>query len=177
MHIAQLLMNAAALGAAYALVALGFALVLNATGAVNFAHGDSVVAGGLIAVALAPFLPALGTPGVLLLPLTMIAMALFGLILSWVAFRPLEGRPPAAMFISTIAVGKAASYAARSDCDFSKSRFVVAAATTSGSEPYSNNNSSNCWRCASSSPSSLTALSPRSADPRRTFSTSPPLSA
>ena len=35
---------------AYALVALGFVLALNAAGAVNFAHGDLVVLGGAIAV-------------------------------------------------------------------------------------------------------------------------------
>ncbi len=35
---------------AYALVALGFVLALNATGAVNFAHGDLVVLGGAAAV-------------------------------------------------------------------------------------------------------------------------------
>ena len=44
----QLLVNGLALGAAYALVALGFALVLNAASAVNFAQGDLVMAGGKI---------------------------------------------------------------------------------------------------------------------------------
>ncbi|MEL0143400.1 MAG: branched-chain amino acid ABC transporter permease, partial [Alphaproteobacteria bacterium] len=53
----QLLVNAAALGAAYALVAVGFVLVLNATTAVNFAHGETVVAGGFAAVAMASLLP------------------------------------------------------------------------------------------------------------------------
>ena len=53
MILAQLLVNGVALGAAYALVALGFVLVLNATGAVNFAQGDLVMAGGFLAVALA----------------------------------------------------------------------------------------------------------------------------
>src|SRR5437016_1556057 len=49
----QLAINALALGAAYALVALGFVLVLNATSAVNFAQGDMVMAGGYVAIALA----------------------------------------------------------------------------------------------------------------------------
>ena len=38
---------------AYALIALGFVLALNAAGAVNFAHGDLVVLGGAVAVLLA----------------------------------------------------------------------------------------------------------------------------
>ena len=54
MPLLQLALNGIALGAAYALVALGFVLVVNATGAVNFAHGDLVMAGGYAAVCSAP---------------------------------------------------------------------------------------------------------------------------
>ena len=50
MLLAQVLVNAAALGAAYALVAAGFVLVLNATKSVNFAQGDMVMAGGFVTV-------------------------------------------------------------------------------------------------------------------------------
>src|SRR5215831_18380479 len=98
----QVLANAAALGAAYALVALGFVLVVNATGAVNFAQGDMVMAGGFVAVALAGLMP---LPGIVLLPLVLIAMVGFGLLLSAIAYVPLRNRPPAAVFISTIAAG------------------------------------------------------------------------
>src|SRR5690242_16033985 len=68
----QLIVNGVALGAAYALVALGFVLVLNATGAVNFAQGDLVMAGGFLAVALAGMIP---VPGIVLLPAVMVLMA------------------------------------------------------------------------------------------------------
>ena len=98
----QLLLNAAALSAAYALVALGFVLIINATGAVNFAHGDLVMAGGFLAVALAGALP---VPGIVLLPLVAALMAVLGLALSATAYLPLQNRPPVAVFISTIAVG------------------------------------------------------------------------
>lgn len=98
----QLLVNAAALGAAYALVALGFVLVINATGAVNFAHGDLVMAGGFLSVALTGVLP---LPGIVLLPAAAALMALVGLALSATAYLPLRDRPPVAVFISTIAVG------------------------------------------------------------------------
>ena len=54
--IPQLLVNGIALGAAYALIALGFVLVINAVGAVNFAQGDLVMAGGFVAVTLAEIL-------------------------------------------------------------------------------------------------------------------------
>lgn len=98
----QLLINAAALGAAYALVTLGFVLVINATGAVNFAHGDLVMAGGFLAVAMAGALP---LPGIALLPIACVLMAILGLALSALAYLPLRGRPPVSVFISTIAVG------------------------------------------------------------------------
>ncbi len=102
MELLQLAINGVALGAAYALVALGFVLVLNATGAVNFAQGDLVVAGGFMAVALAGLLP---VPGILLLPLVVIGMAGLGLAVSALAYWPLRDRPPVAVFISTIALG------------------------------------------------------------------------
>ena len=102
----QLFVNGLALGAAYALVALGFVLVLNATAAVNFAQGDLVMAGGLLGVALAPHLPDhLPLPGLLLLPVVLALMAGLGLLLAAVAYLPLRRRPPVAVFISTIAAG------------------------------------------------------------------------
>lgn len=102
MLILQLLLNGIALGAAYALAALGFVLVLNATRAVNFAQGDMVMAGGFLAVALGQVLP---LPGIVLLPAVVLLMALLGLLVSLVAYLPLRERPPTSIFISTIAVG------------------------------------------------------------------------
>ncbi len=99
---AQLLVNGLALGAAYALVALGFVLIVNATGAVNFAQGDLVVAGGFLAVAAAPLVP---VPALVLVPAVAALMAVIGLVLSLVAYLPLSRRPPVAVFISTIAAG------------------------------------------------------------------------
>ncbi len=103
---AQLALNALALGAAYALVALGFVLVLNATTAVNFGHGDTVVAGGFLAVSLATLIPAdLAVPGLLLLPAVLALMALFGVVMSWLVYLPIRDRPPVTTFITTIAFG------------------------------------------------------------------------
>ncbi len=100
--ILQLLLNGLALGAAYALAALGFVLVLNASRAVNFAQGDLVMAGGFVAVALGSWLP---LPGILLLPAVLALMALLGLAVGLVAYVPLKDRPPTSIFISTIAIG------------------------------------------------------------------------
>ena len=74
----QVLANSLALGSAYALLALGFVLILNATSAVNFAQGDMVMAGGYTSIALAMLLP---VPGIVLLPLVIAAMIMLGLAL------------------------------------------------------------------------------------------------
>lgn len=98
----QLTLNTVALAATYALVALGFVLVINAVGAVNFAQGDLVMAGGFIAVLLARLLD---WPGIALAPLVVLACGALGLLLSLVAYFPLRRGPPAGIYVSTIAVG------------------------------------------------------------------------
>ncbi|MSQ20588.1 MAG: branched-chain amino acid ABC transporter permease [Betaproteobacteria bacterium] len=98
----QILLNALALGAAYALLAFGFVLIVNATSAVNFAQGDMVMAGGYVAIAVASIAP---MPGIALLPFVLVAMIVVGLLSSLVAYFPLKSRPPVSVFVSTIALG------------------------------------------------------------------------
>ncbi len=86
---------------AYALVALGFVLALNASGAVNFAHGDLVVLGGAVAVVAGLWT---GLPGPLLLPLVALALGAAGIVAARVAILPLAARPPEATFVATIAL-------------------------------------------------------------------------
>lgn len=106
MILTQIALNALALGSAYALVAIGFVLVLNATTAVNFAHGEGVVAGGFAAVALAVILPPdIGIPGLLLLPGVLVVTAILGLLIGALAYLPIRNRPPVTVFVTTIAVG------------------------------------------------------------------------
>jgi branched-chain amino acid transport system permease protein len=105
---AQLALNAVALGAAYALVAIGFVLVLNATTAVNFAHGESVVAGGFAAVALTGLVAGIwpgAVPGIVLLPGVLLLTALLGLAIAGLAYLPIRDRPPVSVFVTTIAFG------------------------------------------------------------------------
>ena len=106
MLLAQLTLNAVALGAAYTLIALGFVLVLNATGAVNFAQGDTVMAGGFIAIAAASVFPEIFSSfGIFALPLVVAGAGLLGLVISLAAYMPLRRQPPVTVFVSTIAVG------------------------------------------------------------------------
>jgi len=98
----QLTINTLALGAAYALVAMGFVLILNATNAVNFAHGALVMLGSYIAFTIGSLLPVVG---LLLLPLLLIAAAIVGLLLYFIAYLPLKDKPVTSVFISTISAG------------------------------------------------------------------------
>lgn len=102
MSLLQLVINGVALGAVYALVALGFVFIVKATSAVNFAHGDLVMAGGYAAVTLGSMLP---FPVIVLLPLVAVIMFAVGLLLSLVAYFPLIRKPPATVFISTLLCG------------------------------------------------------------------------
>lgn len=98
----QLLLNALSLAAAYSLLAMGFVLVLNATGAVNLAHGSFVVVGGLIAASVGGWLK---LPGVFVLPFVLAGMVVIGGAISLVAYYPLRNRPAVSVFISTISMG------------------------------------------------------------------------
>src|SRR5690348_11406887 len=60
----QLVINGIALGAAYALVALGFVLILNATSAVNFTQGDMVTALFGLLFSLVAYFPLMNRPPV-----------------------------------------------------------------------------------------------------------------
>jgi len=86
---------------AYALVALGFVLALNASGAVNFAHGALVVLGGAVAVALGG---RAGLPAAILLPAVVLVLGAAGILTAHLAILPLAARPPEATFVATIAL-------------------------------------------------------------------------
>jgi branched-chain amino acid transport system permease protein len=102
MTFVQLAINGVALGAAYALVALGFVFIINATSAVNFAHGDLVMAGGYVAISLGSLT---AWPVIVTLPLVAAIMFVIGIAVALIAYFPLINRPPATVFISTLLCG------------------------------------------------------------------------
>ena len=53
MQLAQFLFSGLTLGAAYTLAALGFSMIYNASGIINFAQGEFIMVGGMAAAALA----------------------------------------------------------------------------------------------------------------------------
>jgi branched-chain amino acid transport system permease protein len=96
---AQLLAQGLAFGSIYALVALGFVLIYQAVGVVNFAQGEMVMVPAFISVTL---LNIFRLPFILGYGLTLLATAGFGWIFERVAYHPLRGRPFLPVVISTI---------------------------------------------------------------------------
>lgn len=95
----QLAVTGLAFGCIYALVALGFVLIYNAVGVVNFAQGEFVVVPAFIAVALLSFAH---LPWYVAYALTLGVMVVFGLVFELVAYYPLRNRTFLPVVISTI---------------------------------------------------------------------------
>jgi branched-chain amino acid transport system permease protein len=88
------------MGAIYALVALGFTLIWNAVGVVNFAQGEVVMVGAFVSVAW--FINMWHLPWPLTLLGTIAAMALFGVIMATGLYHPLRNAPQLATIVSTL---------------------------------------------------------------------------
>lgn len=97
----QMLTQGLAMGSIYALVALGFVLIFNAVGVVNFAQGEFVMIPAFVAVAL---MEVLHLPFPLIYLVTLAFMALFGIVFQRVAYYPLRNRTFLPVIIATIGV-------------------------------------------------------------------------
>jgi branched-chain amino acid transport system permease protein len=95
----QVLFQGLALGSIYALVALGFVLIIRATNVVNFAQGDFAMLGAYMMVA---FLVGVGLPYWLSFLLALIGMGVFGLIFNYGVYYPLRHRGFLPVIISTL---------------------------------------------------------------------------
>ena len=99
----QLVIGGLAMGAVYALVALGFTLIWNAVGIVNFAQGDVVMLGAYLAVGWCVdtwHLPV----GIDLL--VMIAfMIVFGWAFAVFVYRPVRNAPQLSAIVATLGLG------------------------------------------------------------------------
>jgi branched-chain amino acid transport system permease protein len=98
----QLVFNGLAIGCIYALIALGFVLIYNAVGAVNFAQGDLLVVGSYFGV--------LGVIGFgwslwLTAALVLIGSAAIGFLFQAFAYYPLRDKPTINVVISCLGAG------------------------------------------------------------------------
>jgi branched-chain amino acid transport system permease protein len=98
----QYTLSGLVIGGLYAIVALGFYIMWSAVRAVNFAHGDTLMLGSVLSVALMW----MGIPLFIGIPLAIAASAGFGLLIERIAVRPLNHGPSSVgWMLSTIAIG------------------------------------------------------------------------
>ncbi len=94
----QFVSSGMTVGAVYALVALGFTLIYNASDVVNFAQGEFVMLGGMTTV----FLYDAGTPLWLAAVLAVMITATVGVLLNKLAVEPARGASVVSLIIITI---------------------------------------------------------------------------
>jgi len=94
----QYLISGVTLGTIYGMIALGFTLIHNATGIVNFAQGEFVTLGALVAISGS----AAGLPMPLAALLAVAAVTLVGAGLEWGAIRPARNASVITLIIITI---------------------------------------------------------------------------
>lgn len=100
-ELAQLAFKGLALGAVYALVALGFVVVYKASGVINFAHGSLMLVGAYLAFNASV---TWGLPFWLGVAVAVAGGALAGMAVERLVVRRLVGRPAHAVIVATIGV-------------------------------------------------------------------------
>ncbi len=104
----QQLINGLTLGAVYAVVALGYTMVYGIIQLINFAHGEVVMVGAMVAYSVIGLLAPAGLPPpVLILVATGTAIPacmLIGYAMERIAYRPLRGAPRLAPLITAIGI-------------------------------------------------------------------------
>lgn len=101
----QQLINGLALGAIYALIALGYTMVYGVLRFINFAHSDVFMVGAFSGYFLARAVPGGSAfSGIAVLLGAMAICALLGVIIEKLAYRPLRGRSTLTVLITAIGV-------------------------------------------------------------------------
>ncbi len=105
----QQLINGLALGSIYALIALGYTMVYGVLRFINFAHSDVLMLGAyaafFIAPAIQPLVPLPSLTGALLVTLfSALICAGIGILIEFLAYRPLRTRPKLTVLITAIGV-------------------------------------------------------------------------
>jgi branched-chain amino acid transport system permease protein len=95
---AQYLLSGLTIGAIYALVAIGFSIIYNASHVINFAQGEFVMIGGMATASFAT----LGLPLALAIPVAVLAAGVVGLALAKFAVEPARGASVVTLIIITI---------------------------------------------------------------------------
>ena len=94
----QFLFSGITVGATYALAALGFTLIYNASNVINFAQGEFIMLGGMLAV----LFTQAGLPLPAALLLAVLVPAVVGVLIEKLAIEPVKGAETVTLIIITI---------------------------------------------------------------------------
>lgn len=100
-HFIQTLISGLSLGSIYALIALGYTMVYGIAKMLNFAHGDVIMIGayaGIVTVA------SLGLNPVVAIFVSVVICALLGMLIEFLAYKPLRQASPLSVLITAIGV-------------------------------------------------------------------------
>ncbi len=104
----QQIVNGFVQGSVYAMVALGYTMVYGILGLINFAHGEVVMVGAMVAMSSIRLLIESGLPPLLVLLISLIisiaACMTLGYSIERIAYRPLRNAPRLAPLITAIGV-------------------------------------------------------------------------
>jgi len=101
----QQVINGVSLGAIYALLALGYTMVYGVLRFINFAHCDIFMIGAFVGMYLGRHVPeATVWGGLLVLGCAMLACAILGIVIEYLAYRPLRSSPTLNVLITAIGV-------------------------------------------------------------------------
>lgn len=95
----QYLLSGLSTGAIYALIGIGFSIIYNATGIINFAQGEFVMLGGMLTIFL---LDTVKLPLWAAIILAVLLATAVGLVFERLAIRPLRKASPISLVIITI---------------------------------------------------------------------------
>lgn len=104
----QQIVNGFVQGSVYAMVALGYTMVYGILGLINFAHGEVVMIGAMVAMSVIRLLISSGLPPLLILLISLIISMMVCMTLGYsierIAYRPLRKAPRLAPLITAIGV-------------------------------------------------------------------------
>lgn len=94
----QFLYSGMTVGSAYALAALGFTIIYNTSGVINFAQGEFIMLGGMLAAIMA----GAGVPLPLAILVAVVATAVVGLVMEKAVIEPAQNAEVVTLIIITI---------------------------------------------------------------------------
>jgi branched-chain amino acid transport system permease protein len=102
MNLLQQLINGLVLGSGYALIAIGWTVLLGAARLVNFAHGQLYMLGAFVAWAV---MTKLGVNYFLAVPIAVVVLGLLGIVLQGLMLRPVMQQNLTSLMIVTLGFG------------------------------------------------------------------------